>query len=552
MKVLIVDDESFMLMSLKTSFDWAAHGFEVVGEAKNGQDALTKIEQLAPDIMLLDIKMPVMDGLQTLARLQGKNRVPKVIMLSSYKEFEYVREGMRLGALDYIHKPSLDEAAMFEVLQRTREAIMRERKSKDEINSLRESAERVKPSMKNVFFKEWAEGAARHQWEIEQKVKAYDIQLKAPNLVCFAMQIDHFPQVKSRYKKDTEYLLYFSVQNVMSEILRKYDEVEFFQQDKERFAILKTYSRLRSSQEIYSEGWNLIKNVQQALRKFLNISVSFGVSALHDRLLAMPHALREANAELDGKFYEQEGCVCFYKRENAEQKEAEPDTDTTLQGHVLDKLQLIKQEIEREQWPAVRQSMERLFEELGRNRQLSRHEMLRVATYLHYLFSRAYEGEDGLPLPEFPTMEEFATTETRQQIYQLLLKEMELVRNKRTQRSPQNKNHKIRLVLDYIHDYYDRDLNLEELSHYVEVNSSYLSRLFKEQTGMSLIQYINQYRINKSLHLLLGSTMKTYEIAEQVGFKSTDNFYIAFKKMIGYPPNEIRKNPDLVSDQTLK
>jgi two-component system response regulator YesN len=175
--------------------------------------------------------------------------------------------------------------------------------------------------------------------------------------------------------------------------------------------------------------------------------------------------------------------------------------------------------------------------------------MLRIATYLHYAFSRACEPETGLPVAGFPAIEEFFEAETEQQIYELLVQEAEYVQHKKNlNAASQRMNHKIRLVIDYIHEYYDRDLNLEELSHYVELNPSYLSRLFKEQTGMVLIQYINQYRVNKSLELLMNSTMKTYEIAERVGFKSTDNFYIAFKKLTGFPPNEVRRNPDIIRE----
>ncbi|WP_379138573.1 response regulator [Paenibacillus sp. sgz500958] len=547
MKILIADDESYMRMSLKTSLDWEAYGFQVVGDATHGEDALVKIAELKPDIVLMDIKMPIMDGLQALKKLQDWNDPPKVIILSSYKEFEYVREGMRLGALDYIHKPSLNEAGMFDTLRRAREAIMRERKQTDEMENLRQNAERVKPNMKAVFFKEWSEGAIRHTWEIEEKMKEYDVRLQEPNLVCFALQIDQFSKVRKRYKQDMEYLLYFSIHNILSEVFRKFEEVEFFQHRQNGFAIFKTYSSLRSAQSIYNEQWNLIKTVQNALHKFMNINVSFGISMLHNSLLDVPIALKEAEKVLESNFYDNESGVFFYQAEGSAPGSIKKED---LNKHVFEKkVQHIKQEIEKEQWDRVLVSMERLFEELRQNRQISKQEMLRIATYLHYAFIKACETESDLTIDEFPAIEEFFEAETQQQIYELLVQEAEYVQYKKNLNAASQKmNHKIRMVIDYIHEYYDRDLNLEELSHYVGLNHSYLSRLFKEQTGMVLIQYINQYRVNKSLDLLMNSTMKTYEIAERVGFKSTDNFYIAFKRLIGFPPNEVRKNPELIHE----
>lgn len=546
MKILIVDDESFMRLSLKTSLDWGAYGYQVIGEANHGQDALVKIANLQPDIVLLDIKMPIMDGLQVLTALQDSEDPPKVILLSSYKEFEYVRQGMRLGAVDYIHKPSLSESGIFATLHRAREMIMEKREKSHEIESLRQNIERSKPNMKALFLKEWAEGSVRHAWEIENKIIAYDVRLKQPNLVCFAMQIDQFSTVKKRYKKNMEYLLYFSIQNILTEVLRKFDEVEFFRHHNNRFAILKTYSNLRSHQEIYTEQWSLIKAVQHALRKFMNINVSFGVSSLHSSLLDVPIALKEAEKVLDRNFYDNESGVSFFQKQDREPREQ----DDRMKREVFERIQHIKQEVEHGQWDRMRSSLKRLFVELSQQGQVSRQEMLRITTYIHYLFSRSYEGDDGLPLPGFPTIEEFTVAETQQQIYDILLREAQLVQDKgNLSASSQVMNPKIRMVIDYIHKHYDQDLNLEELSQYVGVNSSYLSRLFKEQTGGVLIQYINQYRVNKSIEMLQHSTMKTYEIAEKVGFKSTDNFYIAFKKLVGHSPNEVRKNLKLTQDR---
>lgn len=538
MKILLVDDESFIRMSLKTSLDWGSSGYQIIGEANHGQDALHKISELKPDIVLLDIKMPIMDGLEVLKALQSWENRPKVIMLSSYKEFDYVREGMRMGAIDYIHKPSLSKNILLDTLQRTSEMIVKEHKQSLEIDNLRQNIERTKPNMKALFLKDWVEGAIRHEWEVEEKIKLYTIRLKQPNLTCFAMRIDHFSNVRKRYKEGMEYLLIFSIQNILTEVLHKFDEVEFIQTKSNEFTIMKTYSCLRSTQEIYAEQWNLIKVIQQTLRKFLNINVSFGVSALHSGLLDVPIALKEAEKVLERHFYGHGSSVNFYQKLEYEASDVEEKT----KNFIHKKIQYIKLEIANKQWDRLQSSLKHLFDELQKCGQLPRQEIVRMATYLHNLLIRYYEGEDGLPLPGFPANEDFTEAETQQQIYDLLILEALLIQKKESlNSSSQMLNPKIRKVIDYIHKHYTQNLKLEELSDYVGLNSSYLSRLFKEQTGVFFVQYINQYRINKSLDMLKDTTMKTYEIAEAVGFNSTDNFYIVFKRLVGYAPNEVRK-----------
>ncbi|CAH0119338.1 MULTISPECIES: response regulator [unclassified Paenibacillus] len=535
MKTLIVDDEAFVRMSLKTSIDWEGHAFELAGEASNGEDALAKIAELQPDIVFLDIKMPIMDGLEVMKRLREGKEMPKIVILSSFNEFDYVREAMRLGAFDYIHKPSQSAACLLETMLRAREAILRERKRTHEMESLKHNVERIKPNMKALFFKEWAAGAVRHAWEVEEKTRLYDIGLKQPNVCCMAMTVDQFAKVKKRYKKNMEYLLGFSIQNILNEIFRKYEEIEFYQADDKRFVILKSYSKLRSSQEIYGEQWELIKSVQTALKQFLNVTVSFGVSAPHGSLLDIPAACKESSQAAAANFYEGAAGVSFFQNLATE---AVNDAPTQIE---TDMVRLMKQDIAEERWDGLRASLERLHQRIREKRELSRTDTIRTAIHLHYSLHEVYTTGAVSESPEFPEIEQFTEADTLRQIFDLLQREAELVQNRKCA-AAQSGNYKVRMVLEYIHRHYNEELTLEELSHYVDLNSSYLSRLFKEQTGMMLIQYINQYRVNKSLELLRNSTLKTYEIAEKVGFTSTDNFYIAFKKIYGHPPNEFRKH----------
>ncbi|MFC4302449.1 response regulator [Cohnella boryungensis] len=531
---MVVDDENFVRMNFKSFMDWEGHGYQLVGEARNGQEAIDKMAELKPDIVFLDIRMPVMDGLEVLRHLKTHSDPSKVIILSSYNEFEYVREAMLLGAVDYIHKPSLYPALVFETLNRVRGLALEERKQSDQIEHLRRNEERSKPELKALFCKGWIEGSVRHEWEIERKTKQLGIDLKQPNVCCMLLFIDNFEMVQKRYAKPLDHLVGFSVTNILSEIFRKFDQLEFFQVSGNQFAILKSYDKLRSLNDVFEKQWHLIRTIRTALKQFMNIGVSFSVSALHNQLLKVPAAYEEAFRASEDLFFEAEASVVFYETVHRRK----------VANHERNYEELVKQirtKTEAANWEEADACLRLLYETIGKNRDISKRETLDLSVSLHYslmeMYSEADRDANGSGLP---TIEDIMGADNLARVRQLLANELAYIRSKR-QETGISTNLKIQKVLAYIHKYYDHDLTLEELAHHVGLNSSYLSRLFKEQTSIMLIPYINQYRVKKSLDDLLDGKLKTYEIAEKVGFNSADNYYIAFKKVYGQPPNEYRK-----------
>lgn len=119
-RILLVDDEPIFRMGLRSVISWEELGCQIVGEAKNGEEALIQIEEKKPDIVFLDIKMPKMDGIRVLEKRKRYEKNPKFIVLSCFNEYEYVREAMKLGAFDYLFKPLMegkDIAAVIKEIQ---------------------------------------------------------------------------------------------------------------------------------------------------------------------------------------------------------------------------------------------------------------------------------------------------------------------------------------------------------------------------------------------------------------------------------------------------
>ena len=136
-KVLLIDDEPIIREGLKTIIDWSQHGFEICGEAVNGRDALVKVRNLHPDLLIVDIKMPVIDGLKLLEELRKEGNRVQALILTGYSEFDYAQKAVNLGAIGYILKP-IDEDDLSINVKKAYKEIIKEKKPRNStiINSL--------------------------------------------------------------------------------------------------------------------------------------------------------------------------------------------------------------------------------------------------------------------------------------------------------------------------------------------------------------------------------------------------------------------------------
>lgn len=141
-KILLVDDEAEVRTSIIRKIDWSAVGFQVVGDAENGVDALEKIEQLEPDVVLTDIRMPYMDGLEMAERLREIHPSIKVVLFSGFDDFEYAQKAIKLNIIEYILKP-VNAEEMMEILLRIKGALDEEIQRLRDLTNLQESFRKI-------------------------------------------------------------------------------------------------------------------------------------------------------------------------------------------------------------------------------------------------------------------------------------------------------------------------------------------------------------------------------------------------------------------------
>ena len=149
-RIILVDDEEEVRKGIIKKINWETLGFEVVGDAENGQDALEKIEQLEPDVIMTDIRMPYMDGLELIAKIRQKYPSMKVLIFSGYDDFEYAQQAIKLNVTEYILKP-VNVEELTEILTRVRENLDKEIEQRRNLDLLRDSYLKSLPILRELF-----------------------------------------------------------------------------------------------------------------------------------------------------------------------------------------------------------------------------------------------------------------------------------------------------------------------------------------------------------------------------------------------------------------
>ena len=525
MKILIVDDEMLVRAGLKSIIDWEKHGYTIIGEADSGEKALKMVKELKPDIMLLDINMPGVNGIDVLKELKKNQETCKVIIISCHDEFEYVKEAMKLGSLEYILKHRIIPENIIYVLDNVKKLIEDDKKNKENaINPVKKHKEEF-IYRKNDFFERIFKGIQLTEWELNGYINYCNLKIHQRNLCCIVFEVDDLEKVMQRYTDNNENLLHIAINNILEELLLNEPESEFANLEDNKYAILLSNSSEKSEYNIYNRNINIANKLRSALNNYLNITISFGISKKYDGFSNTGTALRQALMSLSQKFLYPDSHVFFVKDMFFE--------DEFVSKLLFDAENTLIANIEKNDFYNSLSCLRETCDKLIFNKKYVDIDQLKKFLFRSVAFiSNSFLDGEKLLLKS----ENIGDINH----YLSILNQAEEIYQKLYSLSVSQKSHLIKKAVKYIDNNYNKDINLNDISRYLCVSESYLSRLFNKEMNTTISNYINAKRIEKSKELLKNTTLKTYEIAEKVGFKNSVHFNIVFKKIVKYTPTEYR------------
>lgn len=316
-RILIVDDEILVRLSLKTLIPWQEHGFEVIGEAENGVEALAMLERSPCDIVLMDIRMPEMDGIVLMSTITKQWPHIRCIILSNYNDFDYVQKALQLGAVDYMLKLAWVPAELLEKCKRIGEDIENSRIQQSEKDQLVSKVVQLKSGAKrgqlqDLFMKHSS------KLETDTLLHMLDLQCGEPPYRVVCISIDEYRRVHEGNRFKSEQLLNYTVGNILEEIMKKNGGGELVETLNGKFALLLTS---------FSES--TLEEMRAASATYARVSLSFGISG-HCTIYELHRAYEAAEESLERKFHNPDKMMFYSDKQNVTDARYRPEIQEVI------------------------------------------------------------------------------------------------------------------------------------------------------------------------------------------------------------------------------
>lgn len=530
LKLMIVDDELLMRIGLRSMLEWESYGFQIVGEASNGKEALELALAVSPDLVISDIKMPVMDGLEMIRELSRRLPRSQFVIFSNFDDFHLVKEALRLGACDYLIKSEIRHEMLIEVLDRIRKKLETDGRGSQVLYALPDYTQSL-TYLKENLFKETISGLASPEKFEALREKLY-IRLQPEPFVVLKIMIDRFDQVKKKYVEKDEKLLRFSIVNILEEVtVPKRDKEVVVESSSEYLLFLNI--PWEEADEVRTNINRLCQRLMNTVNDFMNISISIGVSSMMTGYPYIRLAYNEADIAVRQRFFEGAGSVLFF--EDLSRQEVRNGRKMPLGRTHQEQFQLVMESGNhaglRAFLSTVRQVLEQERSDEDAVRQTYLY-LLELANAVLYTVSRTRVA------PNISPYEAILHAETWGDMESVIVEHVQAymdIEEGQTYRSYTD------MAIDLINRYYAEDISLQSVANQISVNASYLSRIFKQETGENFTAYLTRIRIEKAKHYLANGRLRVYEVAHKVGYHNYTYFSKIFKKVVGMSPEDFRK-----------
>jgi two-component system response regulator YesN len=507
MKLLIVEDEIEIRNGIKNVIDWTSNNIIICGTAENGKEALRSINDLEPDIMLLDIRMPVMNGLEVLKHLTKINSNVKSIILSGYDDFSYVQQALQLGVCDYLLKPCAPNEILNTVL-RVKKIIEKELTKEELINKYTSHLKKNLILIKEKFLLRLINNKVDFNNNIYTIFNKYEINLSMNNILVTILTFDDYPNKKHDiYNNDIE-LLKFAIKNISNEVINENFNTEYIELE-EQIIVINNVPKSR-----YLQFVQTLTAIKQQIKKHLGFTITICVGRTYDTIENINFSYQDAQQALSQKFWLGSDSIVEY---NCNEDLISNNLEYPLSNE-KEILLLITSVIPNDN--DIHSKVDSFFEYLIFNNSTTDFVLhcglvLGLSIYKVYIEKKLDKSsfDDNI----FTCIDKIRKCDTLKSLKNILF---DLIKNIiQDLNITQYSNKSVNLAISFISKNYHKDISLETVANYVNVTPSYLSSLFKKNCGINFIEYLHKLRIQKACEIMKKDVwIKGYELAHRVGY----------------------------------
>ncbi|OBZ18698.1 DNA-binding response regulator [Bacillus sp. FJAT-27264] len=543
-KLILAEDEEDVREGIIGQIDWEKYGFEVVDQAENGREAADAIDRLLPDVVVTDIQMPFMNGLQLAEWIRSRHPNTKIIILTGYDEFEYAQRAIKLQIDEYILKP-FSSQELIDVLLKVKGSIESEIAEKENVFVLSEHYRKSLPVLREQFLCSLVSRRLTRT-EIEEKRTEYDIPLEGQLFQASVISVDYIRQggrenpeegrpVSLRDTGDRNLQL-FAVLNIAEEICEKHDFGKvFIHRDN---VVLLSVSPHQEEAEITGKTFTILEEIGQNVQRFLKLTVTSGAGTVCQSPELLFNSFGDAMQALDYRVILGNNRVIWI--EDVESRSTQMlDYDDLSQQSLIRTIKLgTVQEL--------KTVVDGLFAGLDITQVSMQDYQIFLLEIMTSILRVAKEAGNetaelfGSGLSSLIDTNKFNNVEeAKQWIINLCTRIMNSIALERQSSYKQL----IDQAKEYIRDHYEEsDISIGKVCQHLHISTGYFSSIFKKEMKTTFVSYLLQIRLEAAKELLRSTELKAFEIAEKIGFSDPNYFSFCFRKKYGFSPKEYKNS----------
>ncbi|MCR8644018.1 response regulator [Paenibacillus sp. N1-5-1-14] len=527
-KLLLVDDEE----DVRDEVDWSLYGFQAVEKADNGIDALEIIERSLPDVVVTDIKMPFMDGLELSEIIREKYPHTKIIILTGFDEFEYAQKAVHLHIDEYVLKP-FSAQELIEVLVKVKDKIDQEIAQKEDIQTLKEQYRKSLPILRENFLTSLINGRLTPQ-QIQDKSYYYGLQLLGKGYLASVIRMDAQTTQSSLMNASNKELQGFAVFNITEEIVDKHGLGVAFVYHED--VILLTVSDEGDREAIMYTTIQVLNEIRQSIEKHLKTTVTIGMGTVEHEAVRLSHSYEDARQALDYRpILGNNRVICIddvEKRFNDQLRFDENKAHSLILGIKIGTAE------------EITVIVEALFAGIADRNISFKDYQIYLLEMMTTILKAAKDanvdldtvfGMNSMPLAQLYQFTNLS--ETKSWFLHICMRMMEQISSARQS----TYTHLVNKAIHYTKEHYaESDISIQKVCDHLHISAGYFSSIFKKETKLTFVTYLLQVRMEAAKELLRTTDLRALDIAEKVGYADANYFSHSFRKFVGQSPKEYR------------
>lgn len=510
-KALLVDDEKYIRNGIRTIISRADSIFTEIDECVNGIEALNKLSENRYDLVITDLIMPQIDGIELVSRIDGMEYKPYTVVLSGYDDFKYAQKAIKYGVKAYLLKP-VDRNELLNIVKKAEEEYIKRQNNNITMN-IGDKAGFFSNQFKLMLL---SDNTTREEEEKLLKTCGMDFVNETYRVVA----VNSCDVYEAGDKLENNVYLVANLKNCLNET----STFGFYFLDNKDNAVL-----------ILNSGTD-IKNLLEAVDRTFGTRCTAGVGGTFKNVSEMRQSYNQSEYALKYKLLVPDSTVISYSGI------AEPDSNFVMPVRLIKNLTgMLDTERKDELCKVINQIFDDNtvkkyhLEYLEKLSDCLKIEIIRyLSEHIPHKIEFIKEQEDSFK----STFEFYNINDFIRYIKKFVLGINEVLLQFKSVCSTDKT---IEMAVKYVQDNYRNDLSMAEVANHISLNYSYFSMLFKEKTGMNFVDYLRMVRIEKAKELLQNSIYKIYEVSEMVGYNNTKHFTTTFRALTGISPKEFRE-----------